>query len=401
MMDQYQKVTESISWVGVRHPDLKIFDELFPTHNGTTYNAYIVRGQEKTALIDTVKAPFTDEFLDKVENVVGLDQIDLVVISHTEPDHSGALGRLLESRPDLPVYCSRPSQSFLNQLLNHPFNAHVVSDGEDVDLGGLTLKFILAPYLHWPDTIFTYVVEEGVLFPCDAFGTHYCASQLFDDEIPDFSKDFHFYFDCIMRPFKDKIRDAVAKVDKLDLKMICPSHGPIRRNDPKAVVDSYRRWSASPPEQSKPRALMLTLSSHGNTHSMGAAIQDELEEQGFHVVVMRMCEMRDGDLRDELELADLVIVGSSTINRDAPPQVWHALSLFSLVTPKAKVAGAFGSFGWSGEAVKFIEERLKSLRFKMPVPGLTLRFVPTEDNLQECRDFASQLAAQVLNSKAA
>lgn len=401
MMDQFQKVTESITWVGVRHPDLKIFDELFPTHNGTTYNSYIVRGQQKTALIDTVKAPFTDEFLDKVEEVVGLDQIDLVVISHTEPDHSGALGRLLQGRPELPVYCSRPSQSFLNQLLNHPFNAHVVSDGEEIDLGGLTLKFILAPYLHWPDTIFTYAVEEGVLFPCDAFGTHYCASKLFDDEIPDFSKDFHFYFDCIMRPFKDKIRDAVAKVDKLDLKMICPSHGPIRRIDPKAVVDSYRRWSALPPQQAKPRALMLTLSSHGNTHSMGAAMQDELEAQGFNVVVMRMCEMRDGDLRDELELADLVIVGSSTINRDAPPQVWHALSLFSLVTPKAKVAGAFGSFGWSGEAVKFIEERLKSLRFKIPVPGLTLRFVPTEENLQECRDFASQLATQVLSSKAA
>jgi len=399
-MEHYQQVTRNVSWVGVRHPDLEIFDELFPTHNGTTYNSYIVRGQNKTALIDTVKTPFTEEFLAKVEEAVGLDQIDLVVISHTEPDHSGALGRLLQERPDLEVYCSRPSQNFLAQLLNHPFKAHVVSDGEEIDLGGLTLRFILAPYLHWPDTIFTYLVEEGVLFPCDAFGAHYCPNKLFDDEIPDFSKDFYFYFDCIMRPFKDKVRDAVAKVDPLDLQLICPSHGPIRRSDPKAVVDSYRRLSALPPQLPQPRALVLTLSSHGNTHTMAATIREELEAKDFEVVVMRMCEMRDGDLRDELELADLVVIGSSTINRDAPPQVWHALALFSLVTPKAKVAGVFGSFGWSGEAVKLIEERLKGLRFKLPVPGLTLRFAPTEENLQECREFASQLAAQVVGPDA-
>ena len=400
-MEHYQQVTDKVSWVGVRHPDLEIFDELFPTHNGTTYNSYVVRGQEKTALIDTVKAPFTDEFLEKIEEAIGLDKIDLVVISHTEPDHSGALGRLLEMRPELPVYCSRPSQNFLGQLLNRPFNAHVVSDGEELDLGGLTLRFILAPYLHWPDTIFTYLVEEAILFPCDAFGAHYCARKLFDDEIPDFSQDFHFYFDCIMRPFKDKVRDAVAKVDALKLKMICPSHGPIRRVDPKAVVDSYRRWSALPPKQPNPRALLLTLSSHGNTHTMAATIREELESKGFNVVVMRMCEMRDGDLRDELELADLILVGSSTINRDAPPQAWHAMSLFSLVTPKAKIAGAFGSFGWSGEAVKLIEERLKGLRFKLPVPGLTLRFSPTEENLEECREFARQFAAQVVGPEAA
>jgi flavorubredoxin len=277
----------------------------------------------------------------------------------------------------------------------------VVNDGDEIDLGGRTLRFVLAPYLHWPDTIFTYLVEDGVLFPCDAFGAHYCASKLFDDEIPDFSKDFHFYFDCIMRPFKDKVRAAVAKVDELELKMICPSHGPIRRIDPHAVINSYRRWSALPPEQPNPRALMLTLSSHGNTHAMAAVIREELEAKGFHVVILRMCDMRDNDLRGELELADLVLVGSSTINRDAPPQAWHALSLFSLVTPKAKIAGVFGSFGWSGEAVKMIEERLKGLRFKLPVPGLTLRFCPTGEDLRECREFANQLAAQVVDNDAA
>ena len=396
-MDHPQEIIPGVNWVGVRHPDLKIFDELFPTHNGTTYNAYVVRGRDKTALIDTVKAPFTAEFLAKLAAIGGLEQIDLVVVNHTEPDHSGALLELLKQRPELPVYCTRAAQNFLGQLINGPFNAQVVSDGQELDLGGRTLRFLLAPYLHWPDTMFTYLVEDGVLFPCDAFGSHYCASQLFDDEIPDFSKDFHFYFDCIMRPFKDKVREAVAKVDQLELKMICPSHGPIHRRDPKGAVDSYRRWSAPPPTIAKPRALLLTLSSHGNTRSMAAVIGDELGKLDFHVTELRMYEMRDSDLRDELELADLILVGTPTINRDAPPQIWHALSLFSLVTPKAKIAAVFGSFGWSGEAIKMVEERLQGLRFKLPVPSLSVRFTPTEENLKSCQDFARLAAANVLN----
>jgi len=396
-----QEIIPGVSWVGVRHPDLKIFDELFPTHNGTTYNAYLVRGHARTALIDTVKAPFTEEFLAKLAAAGGLEQIDLVVVNHTEPDHTGALLKLLELRPELPVYCTRAAQNFLGQLLNGPFNAQVVSDGQELDLGGRTLRFLLAPYLHWPDTMFTYLVEDGVLFSCDAFGSHYCASQLFDDEILDFSKDFHFYFDCIMRPFKDKVREAVAKVEKLELQLICPSHGPIHRRDPRSVIDAYRRWSAPPPAKAKPRALLLTLSSHGNTRSMAAAIGEELAKLDFQVNELRMCEMRDSDLRDELELADLVLVGSPTINRDAPPQVWHALALFSLVTPRAKVAAVFGSFGWSGEAVKMIEERLQGLRFKLPVPSLSVRFTPTAENLTACQDFARLSAASALDPDAA
>jgi len=394
-MTQGQQIISGVDWVGVRHPDLKIFDEIFPTHNGTTYNAYLVRGLNKTALIDTVKEPFTEEFLATLEAAGGLDRIDLVVINHTEPDHSGALRHLLARRPDLPVYCTKPAQNFLAQLLNAPFNAQLVSDGMEVDLGGRTLRFLLAPYLHWPDTMFTYLVEDAVLFPCDAFGAHYCPRLLFDDEIPDFSQDFLFYFDCIMRPFKDKVREAVAKVEKLPLQLICPSHGPLLRRNPQAVVDAYRRLSALPPASAKPRAVMLTLSSHGNTRQMAAAVREGVESRGFEVLEMRLCDLRDGDLRDELELADLVLVGTATINRDAPPQVWHALSLFSLVTPKAKFAAVFGSFGWSGEAVKMVEERLRGLRFKLAAPSLTLRFRPTDDDLVACRKFGEEAAQAV------
>jgi NADH oxidase (H2O-forming) len=398
-MEDIQEILTDIHWVGVKHPDLKVFDDLFPTRNGTTYNSYLVKGKSKTALIDTVKEPFKDEFFNKLEQLVELSAIDIVVVNHTEPDHSGALQALLERNPDLTVYCTKPAENFLKQLLNKPFKSHVVSDGEELDLGGRTLRFILAPYLHWPDTMFTYLVEDGVLFSCDAFGSHYCSRHLFDDEIPDFSQDFHFYFDSIMRPFKDKVRDALAKIEDLPLNYLCPSHGPVLRGDPLAVVEAYRRWSVAPPKEAKPRALVLVLSSHGNTRSMSSMIIESLEEQGMEVVLMEMCGIRDGDLRDEYELADLILVGTPTINRDVPPPVWHALALLTSVTPKAKFAAAFGSFGWSGEAIKMVEERLRSLRFKLAAPGLSFRFHPTEEDYAACRQFGNDVAEAVLSSE--
>jgi flavorubredoxin len=396
-MEQIQEIVSDIHWVGVKHPDLHVFDDLFPTHNGTTYNSYLIKGTEKTALIDTVKAPFTEEFFRKIEQLVDLAEIDLVVVNHTEPDHSGALQFLLERNPALKVYCTKPAENFLKQLLNQPFNAHVVSEGEEVDLGGRTLRFILAPSLHWPDTMFTYLVEDGILFSCDAFGSHYCSRHLFDDEIPDFSHDFYFYFDSIMRPFKDKIREALGKIEGLRLNLLCPSHGPVLRRDPQAVVDAYRRWSVAPPEDSRPRALVLVLSSHGNTRSMASVITESLEEKGMDVVLMEMCGIRDGDLRDEYELADLILVGTPTINRDVPPPVWHALALLTSVTPKAKYAAVFGSFGWSGEATKMVEQRLASLRFKLAAPALSFRFHPTDDDYAACRQFGKDAADAVLS----
>ena len=393
------ELCKDVDWVGMPHPDLKVFDDLFPTHNGTTYNSYLVQGSEKTALIDTVKAPFADAFFTKVGEKIKPEEIDIVVVNHTEPDHSGSLGRLLEINPDITVYCTKAAENFLKQLLNRDFNVHVVSDGEEVDLGGKTFRFILAPYLHWPDTMFTYLVEDKLLFSCDAFGAHYCPEKIFDDEIADFSYDFFFYFDCIMRPFKDKIREATAKIDGLDIEMVCPSHGPIRRSSGKGAISAYKRWAAPPPQGEKPRAVMAVLSSHGNTAGMADVVQKELENHGIEVTRFALSDMRDDDFRNALEQADLFLVGTPTIQRDAPPQVWHALTLISSVTPKARLGAIFGSFGWSGEAVKMVEARLAGLKYKLATDSLSFRFTPTEENLAACRDFAEQMAGTALCQK--
>ncbi|MDT8420475.1 MAG: FprA family A-type flavoprotein [Desulfuromonadales bacterium] len=395
-MDKSIKVVDGVHWVGVRHPDLKVFDDLFPTRNGTTYNSYLIRGTEKVALIDTVKEPFADEFFSKVGEHVDPAKVDIVVVNHTEPDHSGAVAQVIEKNPDVQIYCSKAAENFLKQLLNRSFNAIIVNDGDEVDLGGKTLRFIIAPYLHWPDTIFTYLVEEQLLFPCDAFGAHYCPDKLFDDEINEFYTDFHFYFDCIVRPFKDKVRDALKKCEGLPIRMVCPSHGPIRRSSGQFAIESYARWCAAPSSDGKPRALLAVLSSHGNTRDMAKVIETELFAQGLDVTTFALSDMRDDDYRDALEHADVLLIGSPTIQRDAPPQVWHALALISSVTPKSRLGAVFGSFGWSGEAVKMIEQRLTGLKYKLVADGISFRFTPTKENMDSCRKFAEQVANAVL-----
>lgn len=392
------EIVRDIHWVGARHPELTVFDELFPTKRGTTYNSYLVQGSEKVALIDTVKAPFAEEFLGKLEGILPLEKIDLVVINHTEPDHSGALGALLDKRPGLPIYCTRAGEKFLEQLYDRPLNTHTVSDGEEVDLGGRTLRFILAPFLHWPDTMFTHLPEEKLLFSCDAFGAHFCGEGFYNDEVEDFSDEFAHYFDCIMRPFTDKIRTAVSKVEGLDLSMVCPSHGPILRQDPKAAIASYGKWSTFP-ENEKPRALMLVLSSHGNTRAMSEEVLKAVDEQGMEVVVKNVYDVPTQEIRAELERADLLLVGSPTINRDVPPPVWNALMLISSVAPKNRLGAAFGSFGWSGEAVKMVEERLKGLKYKIAAPGLCFRFTPTQEDIETCREFGQTVAAAVVSGE--
>jgi len=390
-MSTTAEISPGVHWLGARHPELQVFDELFPTRRGTTYNAYLVRGSEKVALIDTVKGIFTDSYLEGLSSLESPQRIDLVVVNHTEPDHSGALEKLLEINPELTVVCTKAGENFLRQLFNHPFKAQVVADGEEIDLGGKTLRFLHAPNLHWPDTMFTYLPENEILFSCDAFGAHFCGDGLFNDQVGDFSAEFAFYFDTIMRPFKEKIREAVAKVEHLPLVMVCPSHGPLLRRDPLAAIASYKAWSAAPPAGDKKRVLLVTLSPHGNTRTMASEVRLGLESQGLEVAEYSLLDTGDAVLRDEIERADAFVVGTPTINRDAPPPVWHALSLLSSVTPKGKIGAAFGSFGWSGEAVRQVEERLKGLKFTVAASGLAFRFRPTPEDRQACRTFGEQI----------
>jgi len=381
-------------WIGVKDPSLTVFDDLFPTEHGTTYNAYLVKGDTHTAIIDTVKKKRFDEFLEKLRSLTDPAQVDYIVVNHSEPDHSGSLSLLLEHCPKAIVVSSQAARTFLGNQIHHPFESRIVKDNDEIDLGGRTLRFIAAPFLHWPDTMFTLLKEEGVLFSCDAFGSHFSDDRLFADEVPDFSGETRFYFDCIMRPFKERILQAVAKLDDVELKMLCPSHGPVYRSDARKPVELYRKWSL--PKAAGRRVAIFYLSPHGNTEQMAEAVAKGAGAAGVHVTLCHINHASVADIRDLMEECDGLIFGTPTINRDIPKPMWDVLAYLSTVSLKGNIGGIFGSFGWSGEACRMLEERLKGMNFKLPAPFVRSPFTPKPEVLAECEALGRAVAEEVL-----
>uniref|UniRef100_C6E8W4 Beta-lactamase domain protein n=1 Tax=Geobacter sp. (strain M21) TaxID=443144 RepID=C6E8W4_GEOSM len=385
---------KGLHWIGVKDPSLTVFDDLFPTEYGTTYNSYLVQGDTHTAIIDTVKRKRFDEFLANIRSITDLSKIDYIVVNHSEPDHSGSLALLLEQCPQATVVSSQAARTFLGNQIHTQFDSRIVKDNDTLELGGRTLRFIAAPFLHWPDTMFTLLQEEGVLFPCDAFGSHYSGEGIFADEMPDFSGETRFYFDCIMRPFKERILQAVAKLDDVELKMLCPSHGPIYRSDARKPVELYRKWSM--PKAAGRRIAIFYISPHGNTEQMAEAVAKGAGAAGVHVTLCHINHASVADIRDLMEECDGLIFGTPTINRDIPKPMWDVLAYLSTVSLKGNIGGIFGSFGWSGEACRMLEERLKSLNFKLPAPFVRAPFMPKAEALAECEALGRAVAEEVL-----
>ncbi|TKJ28830.1 MAG: MBL fold metallo-hydrolase [Chloroflexi bacterium B3_Chlor] len=384
------EIKKGIYWIGVLHPDLRLFDVLFPTEHGTTYNSYLVKG-EKTAVIDTAKGRFYEQFLSNVKSLVDPKDIDYIVCNHMEPDHSGSLAAFLKEAKNAQVVVSRTGEHYVSNILNADVSPLKMGDGDLLDLGGKTLRFIFAPFLHWPDTMFTYAVEDQVLFPCDVFGSHFCDEQMFNDLVGDFSHDFEFYYRGIMGPFKDKMLQALDKIKDLEIEIIGPSHGPILRSDPWKYVNQYIEWSTPSPTEAK-KALIFYASAHGNTEMMAEEMAKGASIDGVEVEVFDLTETDPGEVLDRIEVAHALIVGSPTINGDAVKPVWDLLSSLATIRMKGKVGAAFGSYGWSGEAVGMIEDRLQSLKFKVPEPGLRFALVPTAEELESCREFGAKIA---------
>ncbi len=390
------EIKPGLHWIGSEDPDLRVFDDLFPTEHGTTYNSYLLKGTEKIAIIDTVKGKRVDEFMDKIRSLVAPEAIDYIIANHTEPDHSGALGYLLEYCPNATVVCTTAAKNFLGNMLRKPFNSLVVKDGDTLDLGGRQLRFIMAPFLHWPDTMFTRLEKENILFTCDTFGAHFCHSgKLFNDEIEDFSSARQFYFDCLMRPFKDKVLSAVEKIRHDVIDMICPSHGPIIRRDPWQIIQQYENWS-KPTAQCK-KIFILYISPHGNTEKMAEAVATGADMGGVEVISQHISHLNLAEVRNLMEEADALIFGIPTINRDIPKPMWDVLSCLSTVKLKNNLAGLFGSYGWSGEAGKMAEDRLKAMGLRLPIPMVKANFTPTAEVLGQCEALGCAIAEEVLN----
>ena len=393
-------VAEDVHWIGALDPTLRSFDIILKTANGTSYNAYVVRGKSGVAVIDTVKESYAGDFFRRLESVARYDEITTIVLNHLEPDHSGALPELLRRAPQARVYLSSRAQMMLKALLKlsgeKPPQYIPVTTGDEVDLGGRTLRFLHTPYLHWPDTQCTYLVEDGLLFSGDVFGCHFCDARLFNDAVGDFRFSFEYYYAHIMRPFREHVLDAVALIEPLELKTIAPAHGPILRHQPRDYLHRYREL-ATPRLHNEARSektlLVFYISAYGNTRHMAEALAAGAEAIGG--VRVSLYDLEGGEagvFTDLIEEADGLAFGSPTINADAVKPVWDVLSSLTTVNVKGKLGAAFGSYGWSGEAVRLIEDRLRGLKLRVPVEGLRIKLVPAADELAQCRALGEQLA---------
>jgi NADH oxidase (H2O-forming) len=387
------KIAEGVHWVGVLDPQLRVFDIIMKADHGTTYNAYLLTGGDKVAVVDTVKAPFYEEYIHNIRTLVDPKDIDYVIVNHTEPDHSGSLARFLKDAPNARVVCDRQCKNFVKQILNRDVDPMLVQDGDQLDLGkGVELSFVHAPFLHWPDTMFTYLKKEGALFPCDFLGAHYCDDRLFDDLIDDYHYSFEYYYLVIFRPFKKYVLEAIDKIKDLDIKVVCPSHGPVLRADPWKCIEKYREWSSVPVPGDKKSLLVFYASAYGNTAMLAERIAKGARAGGVKATVMDVAAADLGLMIDRIEAADGIAVGSATINADAVEPVWNLLSHLATLSLKGKLGASFGSFGWSGEAPKLIAERLKGLKFKVEEEPLRVNLVPDNDDLKEAEEFGKRLA---------
>lgn len=385
------RLSDNVYWVGVKDPELEIFDIIMPLKHGTTYNSYLIKG-EKVALIDTVKRQFADEFFANIKEIVPVEKIDYLIINHNEPDHSGSFLELLKRAPNVKLICGASAVPFVKNVLNTEADLTGIKDDYELDLGGKKLTFKLTPYMHWPDTMMEYLHEDKILFSCDGFATHLTSDTIFDDELTeDMDEDFWYYYDAIMRPFTGYIRRNLPKLDAFDIRMIAPSHGPMLRKDPVAYIDKYKEWTVDKTEGHN-QVTVFYASNYGNTQRLATMLTDCLEKDGFEVALIDITTTSDDEARDEIEKSKAIVIGTPTFNGDAVRPVWNLVNNFSTVYSIGKKAAAFGSYGWGGEGIKMVAERLAGLKLKVFPENYRARLVPSDEDTAELTNFCTQLS---------
>ncbi|WP_300903066.1 FprA family A-type flavoprotein [uncultured Clostridium sp.] len=397
------KITENLFWVGALDPNLRIFDIIMETKFGTSYNSYLLKGSQGIALFETVKEKFFDEHLEKIRLITNLEDINYIVVNHTEPDHAGSVEKLLEYAPNATVVGSSLAIKYLSEIINKPFNSKVVKDGETLSLGDKTLKFISAPQLHWPDTMYSYVVEDETLITCDSFGAHYCddrilKSSIEEDKEDDYVEAYNYYFRMIMGPFKPFMLKAMDKIKDLKLNYICPGHGLVLdKSNIEKFMNLYREW-CQPTKREKQSIVIPYVTAYGYTETIAQAIKKGIESANFDVDIL-MYDLVTADMNKvlkEINECSGLLIGSPTLLADTLPQIWTILSSLNPVIHRGLPASCFGSYGWSGEALKNITERYKQLKLNVVSEPLGIIFKASEENLETAFNFGLDFAKKVL-----
>ncbi len=391
------QIKENVYSVGVLNPSLRVFDIIMWAEYGTSYNAYLITG-EKNILVDTVHEPYFGEYLDNIQSVVDVSKIDCLIMNHTEPDHSGSVAKLLALNPNITVYCTMAAKKYLSAITNREFDCVVVKQGDKLNYGSGELEFLIAPLLHWPDSMFTWMPENKIAFTCDFLGTHFCEPTMLDTGVKyqdKFREQFRHYYDCIFAPFKPYVLAGLDKLKDLPLELVCTSHGPMLTEFIQEAMALYREWSA-PTVHEKPIIAILFASAYGCTTKLAQAAYDELKEDtGLDVRMINVVFAPFEEVAALANEADALLMGSCTINRDAPKIIWDVLASIDAINTKQKPAGAFGSYGWSGEAVPMLQSRLEHLKYKFIGEGMKVNFMPDESDFAAMKAYARELVSAI------
>ena len=387
-------------WVGILDSQLRVFDIIMRTEYGTTYNSYVIKGSEKTVLVETAKEKFYDEYLQKVTEVTEIADIDYIVVNHTEPDHAGSICRLLELNPGIKIVGTACAIGFLRHIVNKDFDSISVKENDTLSLGNKTLQFMVLPNLHWPDTMYTYIEEDNVLFTCDSFGAHYSHEGVLRSTVTDENGYMHatkYYFDNIIAPFKKPFMiKALDRIKGLDIQMICTGHGPVLDSHIKEIIEKYTEWCRDVNPNQRITVIIPYVSAYGYTKMLAEKITLGIRDSGdIDVRLYDLVVSDPSDVLKEITHADGILLGTPTILGQALKPVWDLTTSMFPSIHGGKLASAFGSYGWSGEGVPHIIERLKQLKFDV-IDGIRVRFKPNEDELNEAYQFGLNFGSILL-----
>jgi flavorubredoxin len=382
-----RKLKSGVHWVGSLHWDRRLFDELIPLPDGTTYNAYVVQGTDKTALIDTVDPDKTAELLDNLA-VLNITHIDYVVTNHTEQDHSGSIPAILTQYPDAVVVTNAKCKALsIDHLLMAPDKFIEIKDGDTLELGGKTLQFIIAPWVHWPETMLTYLEEDNILFSCDLFGSHLATSDLFTTNESHVYECAKRYYAEIMMPFRKIIQRNLDKLEGYQVDLIAPSHGPTY-DRPTFILDAYRDWISETP---KNVAVIPYASTHGSTAKMVEYLVAALTEKGVTVHQFDLTVTDIGKLAIALVDAATIVIGTPTIHVGPHPAVFYAAYLANALRPKVRFASIVGSYGWNSKAVEQIAGLIPNLKVELLEPVMCKGY-PREADFTALDRLATEVA---------
>jgi len=385
------EIADKIYSVGCRDWDMRDFHG-YSTYEGTTYNSFLVLGK-KNILIDTVKEKFGKELLSNISRIIDPEKIDAVISNHAEMDHSGSIPLVMHRiGKDKPLYCSKMGAKNIKANLNEDFNFQVIKHGENLTIGDRTFSFLETKMLHWPDSMFTYLADEGILFSSDAFGQHFAGDVFFDDEIGDeVIPHARKYYANILLHFSPRVQSLLKDVAKMDLKlnMICPDHGIIWRDNPSKIIELYDKWSKQEPQK---KVVVIFDSMWESTTKMAQYITSGVESEEVNVRLMNTRKWHRSDILTEIIEAGALVIGSPTLNNNIFPVIADVMTYIKGLKPQNKIAAAFGSYGWSGEAVKILNKEFSEMKFDIIDDGVKVQYVPDEDDLNRCFDLGVKIA---------